>query len=55
VVRAMALRADLAAAAGDRVTATRWADGVATLWQSAEPALRPVAERMRRLAGGGRY
>ncbi len=46
LVRAMALRADLAAARGDHPTARRWAATVLVLWSEAEPALRPVLARM---------
>jgi tRNA A-37 threonylcarbamoyl transferase component Bud32/tetratricopeptide (TPR) repeat protein len=49
LVRAMTLRADLAAAAGDTATARRWATAVATLWADAEPPLSPVVSRMRTL------
>jgi len=51
LVRAMALRADLAAAMGDSVTAARWAVPVLALWSGAEPPLAPVLSRMRSLAG----
>jgi hypothetical protein len=50
LVRAMVLRADLASAAGDRAAAQWWGNAVATLWQRADPELRPIADRMRRLA-----
>jgi hypothetical protein len=46
LVRMMALRAELAAARGERDTARRWAGAVAVLWGDAEPALRPALERM---------
>ena len=51
LVRAMALRAELAAARGDRDTAARWAAAVATLWAHADPALQDVVGRMQALAG----
>jgi hypothetical protein len=51
LVRAMVLRADLASAAGDRAAARWWGNAVATLWQGADPELRPIVDRMRRLAG----
>ncbi|HTH65916.1 MAG TPA: serine/threonine-protein kinase [Gemmatimonadales bacterium] len=54
LVRAMALRADLAARAGDRATARRWAAAVVTLWSDADAALQPVVDRMRALAGSGK-
>ncbi len=51
LVRAMALRAELAAAAGDRRTARWWAQHVTTLWQDADAPLQPRVRRMRLLAG----
>jgi eukaryotic-like serine/threonine-protein kinase len=51
LVRAMALRAEIAAAAGDRAAARRWSGAVATLWASADPELTPYVQRMRALAG----
>jgi hypothetical protein len=50
LVRAMALRAELAAAAGDSATARRWAAAVSILWGDAEPSLRPIVARMQTLA-----
>ena len=50
LVRAMALRADLAAAAGDRVMAARWGGAVAALWAGADPYLQPVVRRMTSLS-----
>lgn len=47
LVRAMALRAELADAAGDEATARRWSNAVGALWGSAEDALRPTVARMR--------
>jgi len=52
LVRAMALRADLAHAAGDSATARRWARTVATLWSGSDSFLAPVLQRMQRLARG---
>ena len=49
LLRAMALRADLAAAVGDRTTARWWAGNVALIWSEADPPLRPVVDRMRAL------
>jgi len=49
LVRAMAVRAELADHTGDRVTAKRWATIVATLWSDADPFLQPVVRRMQRL------
>jgi len=51
LVRAMGLRAELAAAAGDRATAARWAKAVATLWAKADPELQPYVTKMCALAG----
>jgi tetratricopeptide (TPR) repeat protein len=48
-IRAMALRADLAAHAGDRATAEHWARAVATLWSNADAPLRATTARMRGL------
>jgi hypothetical protein len=50
LVRAMALRAEIAAASGDRATAQRWSGAVATLWSRADPNLAPSVQRMRALA-----
>ena len=50
-VRAMALRAELAAATNDSQTAQRWASAVVALWGGADLPLKPVVERMRSLAG----
>lgn len=49
LVRAMALRAELAAATGDPATARRWADAVSTLWANADDALQPIVRRMREI------
>jgi hypothetical protein len=51
VGRAMALRADLAAAMHDRSTASLWAGRVLTLWAHADPALQPTIRRMTRIVG----
>jgi tRNA A-37 threonylcarbamoyl transferase component Bud32/tetratricopeptide (TPR) repeat protein len=50
LVRAMALRADLAHAEGDRAAAKKWARAVIILWSDADPFLTPVVERMRSYA-----
>jgi tRNA A-37 threonylcarbamoyl transferase component Bud32/tetratricopeptide (TPR) repeat protein len=50
VVRAMALRADLAALADDATTARRWAAAVVPLWEGADPSVQPIVARMRRLS-----
>ncbi len=49
LVRAMAFRADLAAAVGDSANARRWSQTVSTLWSEADPFLAPLVQRMRRL------
>jgi hypothetical protein len=51
LVRAMALRAELAAAAGDGRTARWWAQRVTVLWQDADAPLQPLVHRMRALVG----
>ena len=53
LVRAMALRAELAARVGDRAGSARWARVVSELWANADPFLQPVVTRMRQLAGRG--
>jgi serine/threonine protein kinase/tetratricopeptide (TPR) repeat protein len=50
-VRAMALRAELAATRKDPQTARRWASAVVALWSGAEAPLQPVVGKMRILAG----
>ena len=50
LVRAIVLRADLAAAAGDSATAQRWARAAAALLSRADRELRPTVERMRSIA-----
>jgi len=47
LVRAMALRAELAAAMGDQRVATRWARGVLALWRDADPDVGAVVSRMK--------
>ncbi|MGE5803704.1 MAG: protein kinase domain-containing protein [Gemmatimonadota bacterium] len=48
-IRAMVLRAELAARAGDRATAARWGGAVATMWIHADAPLRATVARMRQL------
>jgi tetratricopeptide (TPR) repeat protein len=48
-VRGMALRADLAARAGDPATARRWAKNVVLLWSNADRELQPTVKRMQQL------
>jgi hypothetical protein len=48
-IRAMALRAELAARAGDRGTASQWAHAVTALWSNADAPLRATTARMREL------
>jgi TolB-like protein len=54
LVRAMALRAELAAKSADPTTAARWARAVKILWSDADPFLQPLVARMRHLARGER-
>jgi hypothetical protein len=49
LVRGMALRAALAAQAGDMATARRWAQDVLLLWSGADRELRPAVTKLRRL------
>jgi hypothetical protein len=49
LVRGMALRAELAARAGEHATAQRWARHVLELWRGADTELRPTVQRMQRL------
>jgi hypothetical protein len=53
LVRAMALRSDLAANAGDARTAQHWAGAVAELWHGADAPLQSVVTRMRGRAPNG--
>jgi tetratricopeptide (TPR) repeat protein len=50
LVRAMALRTELAAHVGDRVGQRRWGRAVEILWSDADPFLQPTVRRMRALA-----
>ncbi len=50
LVNAMALRAELAARAGDAKGAARWASPVVELWGGADAFLQPLVARMRQLA-----
>jgi len=54
LVRAMALRAELAAAAGDATAAARWARAVTALWRGADPDLGTVVARMEALGSAKR-
>ena len=54
LVRAMALRAELAAAAGDWTAAARWARAVTALWHDADPDLGAVVARMTALGSRNR-
>jgi tRNA A-37 threonylcarbamoyl transferase component Bud32/tetratricopeptide (TPR) repeat protein len=53
LVRAMALRSDIAAAAGDKRTAGRWGSAVAVLWAGADAPLATVVARMKERATSG--
>jgi hypothetical protein len=48
LVRAMALRAQLAEELGDRDGAARWAAAVTILWSDADPFLQPLVRQLRR-------
>jgi hypothetical protein len=50
LVRAMALRAELAERSGDPVAAARWARPVVILWSGADPFLQPIVRKMERIA-----
>jgi eukaryotic-like serine/threonine-protein kinase len=55
LVRAMALRSDIAAASGDQRTAEKWASAVAELWAGADLPLASIVARMKdRTASGVR-
>ena len=55
LVRAMALRSDVALRVGDLRTAQRWASAVSVLWGGADASLQSEVARMRaRASGGGR-
>jgi hypothetical protein len=51
LVRAMALRAELAAAIQDTGTARKWASAVVTLWSRGDQVVQPVVSRMRVFSG----
>jgi DNA-binding SARP family transcriptional activator len=51
LVRAMALRATVAASSGDEIVARRWSNAVLTLWSDADPHVQSIVARMRRIAG----
>jgi tRNA A-37 threonylcarbamoyl transferase component Bud32/tetratricopeptide (TPR) repeat protein len=53
LVRAMTLRSDLAAHAGDQRTAQHWAAAVSELWAGADASLQGEVTRMRGRATGG--
>jgi tRNA A-37 threonylcarbamoyl transferase component Bud32/tetratricopeptide (TPR) repeat protein len=53
LVRAMALRSDLAAKSGDQRTARRWGAAVSDLWMGADAPLQGEVARMRERASGG--
>jgi serine/threonine protein kinase len=48
--RAMALRAEIAAARGEKEERRKWSRAVADLWTTADPELQPVVSRMRAMA-----
>jgi serine/threonine protein kinase/tetratricopeptide (TPR) repeat protein len=51
LVRGMALRAQVAAQAGDSSLAKHWAQNVILLWSGADQELQPTVARMRAIAG----
>jgi tRNA A-37 threonylcarbamoyl transferase component Bud32/tetratricopeptide (TPR) repeat protein len=53
LVRAMALRSDIAEASGDQRTARRWGSAVAELWAGADAPLASVVARMKERATRG--
>jgi hypothetical protein len=53
-VRAMILRARLAAAIEDRPMAARWASAVVDLWSNADAEFLPVVDSMRALTDSDR-
>jgi hypothetical protein len=50
LVRAMALRAELAERVGDHRTAALWAAAVVELWTGADDFFQPLVSRMRGLS-----
>lgn len=52
LVRAMALRAALADAAGEPEIARQWARAVSTLWEGADPVLAPILRRVQGILRG---
>jgi serine/threonine protein kinase/tetratricopeptide (TPR) repeat protein len=48
--RAMALRAEIAAARGEKDERQKWSRAVAELWTTADPELQPIVSRMRAMA-----
>ncbi|MEO6209099.1 MAG: serine/threonine-protein kinase [Gemmatimonadaceae bacterium] len=55
LVRAMALRSDLAAKAGDQRTAQHWASAVSELWSGADASLQGEVVRMRGRTSSGAH
>jgi tetratricopeptide (TPR) repeat protein len=53
-VRAMALRAELAAARGDRRAARQWSAAVVTLWDGSDSLLHPIVARMQSIEAASR-
>jgi hypothetical protein len=49
LVRAMALRSEIAAARGDHQNASMFASAVVSLWSGADQSLQPLVQRMRAL------
>jgi tRNA A-37 threonylcarbamoyl transferase component Bud32/tetratricopeptide (TPR) repeat protein len=55
LVRAMALRSDIAAATGDGRTAQRWGAAVSELWTGADASLIPIVAKMKERATNGAH
>jgi tetratricopeptide (TPR) repeat protein len=53
LIRALALRAEIASARRDKHTAEQCAGAVVSLWRNADAPLQPVVQRMKALAGAG--
>lgn len=51
LVRAMAMRADLAARVGDHAQARRWAHACLAIWAGAEAGLQPLVRRLEGIVG----
>jgi len=54
LIRAMALRAELAARGGDRALAADWGGAVSTVWRNGDPPLAPLVQQMRTFVASNR-